>query len=185
MNSISNGLISNTTKSMVKTISDFDSFDMIKHYIKSRSDVVAYLDNEVLIGKYNQAFIFPENKEIKIRFVKRLRIFNQNEEFHIWRSSAGLKGRYRMDGDGKNTDFIESHQVLYGTKSECNEKDNYTVLSEQNGAEIVLPGKWMADNNRERVAIRTRHYIDYKDGYQATYVDARFMEFVQLPKGGE
>jgi len=86
-----------------------------------------------------------------------MRIFNQDEELRLWRSEGKLKGRYRADNEGEETDFIEANQVLYGTKAEY--RNNYTILTEQRGMKITLPGNWMADNKKLRVAIKTRHYI--------------------------
>jgi CRISPR-associated protein (TIGR03984 family) len=183
MNSI-NGLTLLKTKSEIKTSLVFDELDMIKYYIKTESSIVAYLDNEVLIGKYNQGFDFFENQQIEKKFIKRLRIFNKNEELNIWRSQGTLKGRYRTDEKGEKTDFIEANQVLYGTNFEIGDK--YTIISEPfRGIKIILPGKWQANNGQKRVAIRTRHYIGYLNEYQATYIDARFFDFVQLPIKGE
>ncbi len=178
---IFNGITADKIKSCAKTCLIFDDLDEVKNYIETKSYVVAYLYNEVLFGRYDNGFSFPENRKIESRFVKRLRIFNADEELHIWRSKGILKGRHRIDNKGIGTDIIEADQVLFGTKAEtC---DGYTILTEQRGTKILIPGDWKADAKKIRTAIRTRHYIDYKYGYQATYVDARFVKFIQLPKG--
>ncbi|MFW0884778.1 CRISPR-associated protein Csx19 [Candidatus Acidulodesulfobacterium sp. H_13] len=179
MNRIENGLKWTSIKSSTKTKLILEDIKEIKGYIKGESNVVAYLDNEVLIGRYDGNFSFPEDKRIEKRFIRRLRIFNKDEELHLWRSNGRLNGRYRSDSEGEETYAIEANQVIFGTKAEiCNE---YTILTEQRGTKITIPGKWETDNKRMRVAIKTRHYIGYKNGYQAAYVDVRFVKFVQLP----
>ncbi len=180
-----NGLTLKKIKSTTKTNITIDSLDNIKDYVKEKSFVVAYLDNEVLFGKYeNGVFDFFENKVIKINFLKRLRVFNQVEELHIWKKNGKMIGRYRKDGEGEDVDVIESNQVIFGTDFEY--LDGYTLLKEQRGTNLVLPGKWEANNNSKRVAVRTRHYIEYINGYQASYCDSRLVDFVQLPlNGGE
>ncbi len=183
MSSIENGLELMSVKSSTKTNLILEDIAKIRDYIKEESNVVAYLDNEVLIGKYDGDFSFQGDKRIdkriEKRFIRRLRIFNQDEELHLWRSNGELHGRYRSDGEGEGTDCIEANQVIFGTKAEiCNE---YTILTEQRGTKMAIPGKWKADNKDTRIAIKTRHYISYKDGYQAAYADVRFVKFVQLP----
>ncbi|HEC24391.1 MAG TPA: TIGR03984 family CRISPR-associated protein [bacterium] len=179
MNIIENGLKLMSIKSSTKTNLILEDLKKIKDYIKKESNVVVYLDNEVLIGKYNSDFSFQEDKRIEKQFVRRLRIFNQDEELHLWRSNGELYGRYRSDSEGEETDFIEANQVIFGTKAEI--YNEYTILTEQRGTEIAIPGKWKTDNKKMRVAIKTRHYIGYKNGYRAAYVDVRFVKFVQLP----
>ncbi len=182
MDNIANGLTLTKTKSMAKVGLIFDDLESIKQYIKDQSDVIVYLDNEVLIGQYNGNFSFYGNKTIDKQFVKRMRIFNQNEELYLWRDKGKLIGRYRKDSEGEEIDFIEANQVIYGTKAEY--EDGCTILTEQRGTKIVLPGKWKANNKKSRVAIKTKHYIGYQDSCQATYIDARFVKFIQLPEGG-
>lgn len=178
-----NGLILNTTNSRTENMEIIGINDFGK-YIKDKSFVIAYLDNEVLFGTYNNGvFEFHKNKYIELEYLKRLRIFNKNEELHIWYSNGKLIGRYRTDTEGEETDFIEANQVIFGTKAQY--ENAYTILTEERGVQVVLPGEWEADSNKKRVAIKTRHYIEYLNGYQASYCDSRFVDFVQLPiKGG-
>ncbi len=180
-----NGLTLKKIKSTTKTNITINSLDEIKDYIQEESFVVAYLDNEVLFGKYeNGKFVFFNGRVIDINFLKRLRVFNQREELHIWRIDGNLQARYRKDGEGEDTEVIESNQVIFGTDFE--HLGDYTLLKEQRGTNVILPGKWEADNNKKRVAVKTRHYIEYLNGYQASYCDSRLLDFVQLPlNGGE
>ncbi len=206
-NKLNNGLNLINIKSRAVRNLEMENFDNINKFLNNdnkSSLVVAYLVNEVIIGKFtDNKFIFPENKHIEdgIKFLKRIRIFNSNEELLLWKDRNLLKGRYIMDmsGDTVNTPLqnesaqdcscIESYQVLFGTKVINNKNSNdsksttedFTTIYEERGTKIILPGNWRANNRKERIALQTRHYIDYFDGIQATYADARFVNFVQLP----
>ncbi len=179
-----NGLSLQHIKSESKHIDNINSLEDIKNYIKKESDVVAFLDNEVIIGRYErERFKFPEQKNIEFKYINRMRIFNENEELHIWRSNGIIKGRYRSDGDGNETDIVESYQVISGTTAK--KPDDYTrLIEEKKGIELLIPGEWKADDKETRVALKTRHYIEYLQGYQASYSDARMVNFVQMPKKG-
>jgi len=180
-----NGLLFKKIKSHPIRIDSIENIDIISDYIQNNSYVVAFMDNEVIFGKYkDQKFEFPKNQNIELKYVNRMRIFNEKEELHIWRSKSEYRGRYRNDEDGESTDIVEADQVLSGTRTV--QENGNTVLTEEMGTRFVLPGKWQADDKKQRVAIKTRHYIDYFNGYQASYCDSRFVKFVQLPiKGGK
>ena len=160
--------------------------DDIKKYITKGASVVAYLDNEVLVGTYSDGnFKFYNNKTISLEFIQQIRIFNENEELFLWRSNGKLKGRKRIDVEGDETDVIDANQVLFGTAIEKLDGD-YACLSEKRGMEIVLPDNgYIVDDKKERVAIKTRNYISYTDNWQATYTDVRFVKFIQLPEEGK
>ncbi len=167
--------------------------DLVK-WIKIPSMVVAYLDYSVLIGKYeNKEFVFSEGEQFDLQYLLKIRVFNKNEEFHVWRSNGKLFGRVRCDKQGKECDVVEAFQVLWGTKNENKILDNFTQITEERGAVLTLPGKWQVNKYKERVAIRTLNYIRYftdenrnTNGsfivpQQATYADCRFVEIVQHP----
>jgi CRISPR-associated protein (TIGR03984 family) len=217
-NKINNGLNLINIKSRVVQNIEMETLDNISKFVNKNnkeSFVVAYLVNEIMIGKFiDNKFVFHENKHIDdVKFLKRLRIFNPEEELLLWRDHNLLKGRYRMDmiagaintlaqnDSAQDCSCVEAYQVLFGTKvldnKDDNRKDvndlkdvaeNFTTIYEERGTKITLPGTWKVNNRKDRVALQTRHYIDYFDGIQATYADARFVNFVQLPiinRGGD
>ena len=182
---LDNGLTLNEINSIAKHIEDFNDLSDIDKYIKNKSFVVAYLYNEVLFGVYdNGIFEFYENKDININHLKRMRVFNKEEELYIWNSNGKLTGRYRNDTEGEKTDVVQVNQVILGTTYKY--VNGYTILKEKIGSKITLPGSWIANEDKRRVAIKVRHYIEYLNGYQSSYYDSRFLEFVQLPiEGGK
>jgi len=145
-----------------------------------RSFIVAYLDYKVLIGTYeNGNCHFHENETIDPKYIQRLRVFNETKELYLWRTSKGLKGRLRIDSEGNGTEVVDAYQVLFGTRSEPS--GNYTRISEERGTVLFLPFQDLEidvkKEKKDRIAVKTRNYIDYNNVFQATYIDCRLMGF--------
>lgn len=180
---IANGLKLMSIKSKTETVSigDNDKLPELlpKYFDNETAYVVAYLDYRVLIGIYeNSNMKFPDNETIDNEYIQRLRVFNENKELLIWRSSEGLKGRLRIDGDGQDTEVVEACQVLWGTRVVKNTVD-FTEITEDRGTTLILPIKGLeVDNRKKRAFIKTRNYVGYTPAYQATYVDCRFVRFL-------
>lgn len=156
--------------------------DLLTNDLKADAKVVAYLDYKVLIGTCkNGTICFHNDVPLDLSFVQRMRVFNKDAELFVWRTEDGLRARLREDREGTTVDVVEATQVLFGTRSKP--LDGFTKLKEDRGTEIILPGGFILDekNDKKRVAVKTRNYIDYPSG-QATYVDCRFVDFVTLPE---
>lgn len=181
--------VKNDIKSEVSYF-DIDNsiFDFLNINLKEKEYlVVAYLDYEVKIGylRKNQEvyrFIFSTDEKLEEKFIQKIRVFNENVEVFIWRSKNHLKGRHRKDQVGKDSEYVDVNQVLFGTDTNKDLKDdNFTELLEiKRGIKFTIAGKFESSENRKRVAIKTRNYIEYNDIHQATYSDCRFIKFVQL-----
>ncbi len=153
---------------------------------------VVYLDYRVFVGRYEKKdeqeeaggqMFFYRNRQVEPRFLKRLRVFNQERELFIWRAQGGFRWRLRIDdgtGDtqdgGKEVDVVEAEQILWGTRAEsiC---EGWTRIYEDRGTEIILPGENLNVDLDNRVKLVTRNYIEYNDLGQAGYVDCRFVKF--------
>lgn len=195
-------------------IDAFKDFSDMAGHITRPSFAIFYLDNGILIGRYGissnsvPSFLFDE-EQLKyfnitpgrlpyIDSIQRMRIFNESEEFLIWRSvrRGGIThaGRFRSDGDRPGGDGCEevsviySDQVLFGTQPDKNKKSNgFITIKEDRGVKVTLPdfdksGGFTVDAHMNRIAIRTCNYIGFSGPYgcQATYIDSRFINFVQL-----
>lgn len=175
-----NGLKLQKIKSIPKN--DITSMNDIQTYIKTNSLVVAYLDYAVFIGRYqykNNGFEFYNGNSLDAQYLQRLRIFNKDEEFLLWRSGNGFKGRYRKDEAGDEVDVVDAKQVLFGTEAKDLQND-FSRITETRGTEIILPFKKLDVKDKtegKRVFIQTRSYIGYNEACQATYIDCRFMGF--------
>lgn len=169
-------------------LSDFAS---LKAFINSKFPhigfCVSFLDNEVLIGKYDgNDFKFYQKKLIEPQFIQKLRLFNETQELLLWRKKwentcGEFAFRLRVDGDGIETDVIDAKQVLWGTTAKKLEY-GFTEISEIRGTKIILPFDDIEVNNKDRrVFLLTRNYISYDTNdssyQQAGYVDCRFVKF--------
>jgi CRISPR-associated protein (TIGR03984 family) len=181
--------------------------ETIKNTFREEGFVVAYLYHEVLIGRYkNQKMILYKNESIDPGHIIKIRVFNENKELFIWKTSEGFNYRLREDdetieeGDAKNGSqvlcgkeaeenegtkkvvyVVDARQVLWGTKIEEKYGD-FTLITEDRGTQLILPFTVNSklkelDAKENRVFLKTRNYIDYNQLCQATYVDSRFMGF--------
>lgn len=156
--------------------------EFISQQISGNSFVVAYLDYKVIIGRFeDKKFQFYNGENLELKYVQRLRVFNEAQELLIWRSSDGLGGRSRTDEAGNDTYVVDARQVLFGTEATFLD-NNYTKISEKRGTELTLPFSGIDTMNekskKNRVCIKTRNYIKPNDVHQVTYEDCRFVCFV-------
>jgi len=150
----------------------------LKENFNDNGFIIIYLDYKVLIRKYGNGKIILLNGEenFEPKFIQKLRLFNETQEFYIWKTEDKYKGRMRIDEEGEETDVIEANQVLFGTKGEV--KDGKTIITEERGTEITLPFEINGiDTKENRVKIKTINYIGYNEHGQAGYADNRFAGF--------
>lgn len=154
---------------------------------------VAYLDYAVHIGTWendifhygqweNNSFNLLNEESIPQQYIQKLRIFNKDQEFFVWRTREKLKGRLRMDFETQDSESIEvvvAQQALFGTKKGRKSNNGYTEITEDRGTTLNLPFENLDVNQKEnRVFIKTYNYIKYHPiTYQASYVDCRFVNF--------
>lgn len=152
---------------------------------------IAYLDSRVVLGRLdNNQFTFYKQavNDVILENIQKLRVFNNNAELFVWRTSlGGHRARLRTDEPGTGQGIIDANQVLFGTEAKpATGNALYSILTEKRGTEIILPLAGLGIKDVEinaqkgRLCIHTRSYIGTieKTG-QATYEDARFVEFVK------
>ncbi len=94
----------------------------------------------MLIGKYADGKLsFYNNEEFDPVYIKKIRIFNQNEELFLWRQNGKLKGRLRKDNEGNETTVVDAEQLLWGTRGEVLEDTGFVKLTEERGTEYNSP----------------------------------------------
>ncbi len=145
---------------------------------------VAFMHHTVSIGKFNGDFQTYPGREISLKHLLDIRVFNKDEEVYIRRRGGkGFNWRYRRDEEGSDCDVVDIHQVLWGTDVE-ELQNGWNRVFEARGTELIVPFKnkdLKIDDKQNRIKILTRHYIDYKN-HQAGYADARMVKFT-LPDG--
>lgn len=167
--------------------------DFLSKNFEDSSFFVAYLDYCVLIGRWeNKLFkygaweddefnIFTEQK-FPLKYIQKIRVFNNKQELYIWRSKDEFKGRFRKDYTNSDSDKIGvviAEQVLFGTDIRRKCKGNCTEITEDRGTTLVLPfsqSDIKVNEKEQRVFIKTHNYLDSKSVH-ATYVDCRFVCF--------
>ncbi|MFZ5518644.1 MAG: type III-D CRISPR-associated protein Csx19 [Candidatus Zhuqueibacterota bacterium] len=163
--------------------------DTVSSLINESAFYVAWLDYAVLIGRWDDnQFSSHNNESLNIQFLQKVRIFNKDKELYLWRTNGGLKGRLRIDNDvniQQEAEIIIANQVLCGTDARKLTKDDFTEINEERGTNLILPFNYSAlkvDNEKNRVCIKTHNYIGYNEAHQASYVDCRFVGFVNNQK---
>jgi len=187
-----NGLTLKKMNSMVDFFDDKPVNELktiVNDTIKHDAFVVAWLDYEVQIGRYQASnFSFYHQNDIDIKHIKQMRIFNINEELFIWRSQNVFKARLRkdnFDNNNKCQHVILAKQVLCGTrfnKVPLNNDSDFTEITEDSGAKLILPFQidCLQTNDKiiNRVLIQTHNYLSPNAIHQATYIDCRFVSFI-------
>lgn len=113
-----------------------------------------------------------------------LRIFNKDQELHVWLSNSKLKGRLRVDGDGMKTECFESIKLLNGTTFQSGADKTRIEVSEEKGTSYFLPysDRFISivgcKKDEKRLSVKTLNYIDYSETGQAGIIDSRFCELV-------
>lgn len=106
------------------------------------------------------------------RHLVRLRVFDEKQELHVWRSAGKLKYRHRVDGgSGSDVHYSDHAQVLLGSRYSYH--DGMLTASEDRGTLFELP--FLDKAPKGRLKLVTRNYIDFNDLGQAGYVDCRFV----------
>lgn len=112
---------------------------------------------EVVDGKVQWLGGEPELDDIHL---VRFRAFNEDREYHFWRSGQEIKGRLRSDGPGVNTEYMDTAMVLRSM--------------------VAKPLKSLQEFTEGEISICTRNYVGYNsDTCQAGYVDSRFVNFIK------
>ena len=177
-----NGLELIHLDSSVKSFSGIahnDLLETVEKYFPENAFVVAYLDYTVLIGTWEKKqFHFYDDEILDPKYIQKLRVFNNDMELFIWRSSGGLRGRLRKDDkSGSGIEAVVADQLLFGTDKGNRSNASYTEIIEERGTALMLPFTDLKLDNKNRIFIRTHNYIEYNKVNQATYIDCRFVNF--------
>lgn len=158
----------------------------ISDKIKTESSVVAYLDYKVLFGKFeNNSILFYENEKPEIKFLQKIRVFNENEEIYFWKNGNSFNSRYVKDKEGNGQYVLDANNYLYGTIRDKLD-ENFSKLTEDRGTEIIFPIPDLKENDgvfNRILKATTRNYIDYTELNQATYFDSRLVKIERCENG--
>lgn len=149
-----------TCNSKVETIA-FESFNVVLKKIVN-GYAVLWQHHDVFVGKIGESTITWANDKTPEsdfkKYLVRLRVFNDEMEYHFWRTGDKIKGRLRIDTEGDDVSFVDTSMNLRGVAGEQVQK---------------LFGRNLS------YFIKTRNYLN-AGNEQAGYVDSRFVEFVTI-----
>jgi len=142
---------------------------------------VAYTEPWVRIGYCNlleeKTFIFFDESIIDPHYLQRLRIFNDNSELYIWKTSSDdFAFRFRRDSNGELNEAVDTEQLLWGIEKDNPKLPKDWIKLEERGIELVVPQP-AERREKSRIWLKSRYYVGYNSLGQAGFVDCRFMGF--------
>ena len=103
-----------------------------------------------------------------------LRVFNEEEELHLKKSGDLWLGRWRKDGAGEATEYVDSISRFWGERVEAADLPEGYMKLEDAARKLkqILP---QADEHAKYYGLVTRSYIGYEATGQAGYADYRYV----------
>ena len=103
-----------------------------------------------------------------------LRVFNEEEELHLKKSGDLWLGRWRKDGAGEATEYVDSISRFWGERVEAADAPEGYMKLEDAARKLkqILP---QAEEHAKYYGLVTRSYIGYEATGQAGYVDYRYV----------
>lgn len=103
-----------------------------------------------------------------------LRVFNEEEELHLKKSGDLWLGRWRKDGAGEATEYVDSISRFWGEMVEAADLPEGYMKLEDAARKLkqILP---QADEHAKYYGLVTRSYIGYEATGQAGYADYRYV----------
>jgi len=157
------------------------------HFQDKKVTAFVMMHHGVCLGSFeNGNLVMPASLPFQPEYLRSLRVFDQDCECYIWKRSMDEKGifrlRIRVDKEEENgkLEAIEARQLMWGTQLVDGDDKDWKLLKEKRGIELrihksVIPENLFI-NDRERLWLVTRNYIDYTLVGQAGYVDCRFVK---------
>ncbi len=111
---------------------------------------------------------------LRLSTLQQCRIFGDNTEVMLWKVGQNWKARSIKDGHLSDKDYIPEDQILWGTQSEGQPKQDFTLVSDgSQGLKHAVPltGINFKGKDSRPLRLKVRHYIDYdQDGVARIYL---------------
>jgi len=141
--------------------------------------VILYLDNKIVWGYFqDSAFRFAEQEDFDPVNLQKLRLYDREGEFLIWRVEPGIfRARLRDDTSGGKCLVHDSFPLLAGSSIDDAGR-GFQLVREDRGVRFHLPLEESSCIGDLRLHLR--YYLDFQEhSDQAEYVDVRFVEVVE------
>ena len=113
-----------------------------------------------------------------------LRVFNEEEELHLKKSGDLWLGRWRKDGVGEATEYVDSISRFWGEMvAAADLPEGYMKLEDAaRKLKQILP---QAEEHAKYYGLVTRSYIGYEATGQAGYADYRYVRIAAADVEGD
>jgi CRISPR-associated protein (TIGR03984 family) len=166
--------------------SDIEAF-ITRLFENKTVTTLVIMHHGVCLGRLeNGKLIMPASLPFHPEYLRSLRVFDQDCECYVWKSSMDdedvFRLRIRLDVEEENggLDAVEARQLLWGTHLAEGDDKGWNVLTEKRGIELRIHSTLIPEDahidERNRLWLVTRNYIDYTPAGQAGYVDCRFVK---------
>ena len=154
--------------------------DVIKQYMKDTASLVVWQRQQISWGRWDGSTLVFANKEtLDENQVIEIRVFNDNEELHLYRRHGAYEGRYVCDGTGEVQSHVDALARLWGHKT--NHDGTFATLKDD---ELFLSMTVPCQEQADYYGLVTRSYINVDDETgQAGYTDYRFVR-IESAEGG-
>ena len=126
-------------------------------------------EDGIIWGKFeNNVWEFSEGIAPSPKFdlltLLQARFFGEVAELSFWRVANRLESRLLVEGQGRDLEYFDQVQILWGNKAEPYKNSPFTRMIEgEQGLEHLVPMK----NAKPRIGLTLRSYIDYNNQSQA------------------
>jgi CRISPR-associated protein (TIGR03984 family) len=162
--------------------------EQIKEHFKGKTAAtIVMMNHGVCLGTFEDGkLLLSASQPFQPEHLRSLRVFDQDCECYVWKSSMDdedvFRLRIRLDVEEENggLDAVEARQLLWGTHLAEGDDKGWNVLTEKRGIELRIHSTLIPEDahidERNRLWLVTRNYIDYTPAGQAGYVDCRFVK---------
>ncbi|ABI69813.1 type III-D CRISPR-associated protein Csx19 [Syntrophomonas wolfei] len=166
-----------------------------EHFNSKKAGALVTMYHGICLGSFEKGqFIMPPSLPFQPEYLRLLRVFNEDSECYVWKSSMDtgdiFRLRIRQDEEDNSGELeaIEARQLLWGTRLEEYLENEWKLLKEERGIELRVHHSLLPDNltlnASNRLWLVTRNYIDFNPMGQAGYGDCRFVR-IEGGRGNE
>lgn len=175
---------------LIEDAQDIIDNSTLYHWLQAKAKeyqlqyLLAHADDGVIWGKFDKdgnlttanppKDLFPDAEELfpqwklpmlRSHTLQQCRIFSENTEVMLWKVGQNWKARSIEDKHLSDKDYIPEDQILWGTQSEVELKEQgFTLVSDgSQGLKHAVPltGINFKGKDDRPLRLKVRHYIDY------------------------
>lgn len=185
-----------TIKYSIQEVSIHTDFNGdIKSWLEEKAKVnslrwlLAHADDGVVWGVVRDDGLHLSNglfsPDLRSETLQMARLFGETCELYLWRADGGWRSRLLKEGEGKENEYYDESQLLWGTEIE-GEEDGFVLLRQ--GAEGLrhAPPIYRADLKSplkdNPLQLNIRHFVNYDVDGQAYVKFSRLISVGQNNK---